>query len=205
MELKDYMRIIAKSWSTIFGVAVVIALITIAWTLLQTPKWDASNTIVVNKANPVPQRGASYYQYDKYYSIQASSLYADTLGAWLSSPDTATEIYLTAGLPVPSVSLKKLAKIFKPRQQPPVTLNITVTDRDKTKAQTLVNAAVKVISSKVEKQRKADDPDQYFTLISGRTVVAENKQDIVVNTLLGLIGGLMVGFITAFLREYLHD
>lgn len=203
MELKDYLRIIAKWWSTILGLTVIINLLIIAWTIFQPVKYESSVAIVINKPNLVPQSGASYFQYDKYYSIQASSLYADTLAAWLASPSTAEEIYIKAGLAVPDLSLKKLSRIFKPRQLPPVTLNVTVKDRDKAKAELLVNTAARVLEEKATEQGRDDSTEHRFTIIKGKTVTASAKPDFVLNTLAGLIAGLIIGLGSAFLREYL--
>lgn len=204
MELRDYLKIIGRSWPLIIGTTLVITLLVVAWSVLQPVKYESAATLVVNKPNTVPQRAANYFQYDKYYSIQASSLYADTLTAWLSSPSTSKEIYEKAGLPVPEVSLKKLGRIFKPRRLPPVTLGVTVIDTDRDKAERLVNAAVAIMEQKTEEQRKGDDPDHYFTLISSPAVTAEARQDLLLNTIIGLVGGLLAGLVAAFLKEYLR-
>lgn len=205
MELKDYLRIIGRWWSTILGIAAGVTLLVMAWTVYRPVKYESSVALVVNKPNPVPQSGANYFQYDKYYSIQASSLFADTLAAWLSSPSTAKEIYEKADLAVPDVSLKKLSRIFKPRQLPPVTLNVTVKDRDGAKAERLVKAAASVIKEKTDEQLKSDNPEHHFIIIEGRTVTAPARPDFLLNTLVGLIAGLIIGLGTAFLREYLKS
>ncbi len=205
MELRDYIKILRNSWAMITSITVIVALLTAAWSVIQPVKYESSATIVVNKPNPVPQRNASFYQYDKYYSIQASSLYADTLAAWLSSPQTAKEIFERAGYPVPNVNLKKLGRIFKPHRLPPVTLNVSVIDQDQTKAEKLAAAAVSVLQDRTLEQRKQDDPDNYFSLITGKPVAAESKQDLALNTIIGLIGGLILGLIAAFLRQYMKE
>lgn len=202
MELKDYLSIIAKSWLSILFTTLAITLIVIVWSTMIPLKYESSATVVVNKPNTVPQRGASYYQYDKYYSIQASSLQADTLTAWLSSPSTAKEIYEKADLPVPDVNLKKLSRIFKPRRLPPATLNITVKDAQKERAEKLVAAAVAVLEDKTAEQRRGDDPEQQFNLISGAIVTAEAKPDKAINAALGLVAGLFFGLVIAFGGEY---
>jgi capsular polysaccharide biosynthesis protein len=205
MELKDYLKIIGKSWATIFGIAAIVTILVTIWTMIQPLRYDASNTIVVNKPDPVSQRDASYYQYDKYYAIQASSLYSDTLAAWLSSPDTAKEIYEKAGYPVPDVTIKKLAKIFKPRQQPPVTVSVTIRDQDKDKAERLVNAAVDVLKSKVDQQHASDAQGDHFEIFNGKTIVLPAREDLLLNMVIGAVAGLIVGFMTAFLKEYLRS
>ncbi len=205
MELRDYLLIIGRAWKLIVGTTLAIVIAILVWSVLQPLRYESGATIVVNKPNTVSQRTANYYQYDKYYSIQAASLYSDTLAAWLSSPSTAREIFEKAGLPVPDVSLTKLGRIFKPRQLPPVTLSISVTDEDKAKAEKLVNASVEVLKGKTDQQNQTDDVDHYFTIISGKTVTAPKKQDLAINSLIGLIGGLILGLILAFLSYYLRD
>lgn len=203
MELRDYLKIIGKSWSFVLGITAITAILVGIWSVMQPVKYEASVTVAVSKPNTVPQRGANYYQYDKYYSIQASSLYADTLAAWLSSPSTAEEIFEEAGLPVPNVNLRKLGRIFKPRRLPPVSLNITASDRDKSKSEKLVNASVAILEARTTAQNKSDDPEHHFSLIKDKTVVAENRQDLTLNLAIGLLAGLLIGLMAAFLRDYL--
>lgn len=203
MELRDYLKIITKSWSTVLAFTLAFAILVAVWSVMQPIKYEAGVTIVVNKPSTVPQRSADYFQYDKYYSIQASSLFADTLTAWLSSAGTAKEIFETANLPVPDVSLRKLGRIFKPRRQPPVTLTITVKDVDRARAEKLVKAAVAVLEERTAEARKNDDPDHYFALIAGPSVIAEVRQDILLNSLIGALAGLTIGTVAVFLREYL--
>jgi capsular polysaccharide biosynthesis protein len=204
MELKDYLRIIGRSWSLILGITAIVAILTILWSVLQPVKYESSQTLVVTKPNTVPQRAASYYQYDKYYSLQASSLYADTLASWLADPGTAKDIFEKAGYPVPAVNLRKLSRIFKPQQYPPVTLRVTAKDQDRNKAEKLVKTAAKVASDKTDQQNKGDDPDHYFAIIAGSPVTVQVKQDMPINGLLGLIAGLIIGSMTAFLKDYLR-
>ncbi len=150
MELRDYIKIIGRYWITILVITLGLAAVIAIWSEVQPIKYDASATVVVNKPDTVPQRTANYFLYDKYYSIQASSLYADTLTAWLSSASTAKEIYEKAGYPVPNVSIKSLGKIFKPRRLPPVTIDIDVIDTDQSKAQKLADAAVEILNEKTQ-------------------------------------------------------
>lgn len=205
MELRDYLQIINRSKGLIALITLLITAAVIGWSVAQPVKYESSATIVVNKPNPVSQRDVAFYQYDKYYSIQAASLYADTLAAWLSSPGTAKEIYEKAGLPVPDVNLKKLSRIFKPRRLPPVSLSIAVKDQDRTKAEKLVNASIAILDERTQEQNKGDNADHHFNLIGGATVTAPARPDLAVNTIIGLIGGLLLSLIIVFLRHYLKE
>lgn len=205
MELKDYLKIITSSWSFILGVTVVTTLVFTIWSIMQPLRYDASNTIVVHKPDQVAQKTAAFYQYDKYYSIQASSLYADILASWLASPDTAKEIFEQADYPVPDVSLKKLTKIFKPRRQPPVTISVTIRDQDKEKAERLVNGAIEVLKNKVTLQQSNEVVGENFAIFNGKTIVVPARVDLLLNMVLGLIAGLLLGFTAAFTRQYLRS
>lgn len=205
MELRDYLKLIGRSWVTIVIISVIGAGLAVAWAATRPTKYESSVTMVVNKPNTIPQRDVDYFQYDKYYSIQASSLFADTLSSLLSSPSTAQEIYTKAGLPVPDVNLTKLGRIFKPKRSQPATITLAVTEDDKTDAEKLINAAVAVMQDKTAEQHKGDDPDHYFTLISGAVATAEVKQDMALNLVVGLLAGLILSLIIVFLRDYLRQ
>jgi capsular polysaccharide biosynthesis protein len=204
MELRDYLKILGNSWLTIALITLAAAGLAAAWSKAQPSKYESSVTMVVNKPNTIPQRSVEYFQYDKYYSIQASSLFADTLTAWLSSPSTAQEIYVKAGLPVPDVNLKKLSRIFKPSRMQPATISLTVREDEKVEAEKLINAAVAVMQDKTTQQHEGDDPDHYFSLISGAVATAELKQDTLLNVAIGLLSGLVLSLILVFMRDYLR-
>lgn len=194
MELSLYWQIIKDRLKLIVTVLLIVWLGTAGYIVSQPTKYEASVTIAVNKPNPVSAREVSYFQYDKYYSLQASSLYADTLAAWLASPGTAQEIFQTAELPVPNISLKKLAKIFKPRRLPQVTLVVNVSDQDPERATRLIKAVVTTMNRKTAESQQNDNSDNYFNLLADTPVVAKVKTDypltIAISTLAGLIIGL---------------
>lgn len=204
MELRDYLKIITRSAGLIASMAVLFAVLAGIWSVRQPIRYESNAIIVVDKPTIAPA-GATEYQYDKYYALEASDLFADTLAVWLASPSTVQRIYTAAGYEVPEISLKKMARIFKVNRQPTSNVIVTIADTDETKSRKLIDAAVAVTDEYVISQRNDEDPSQFFTIDAGETVTGVLKQNTVINVILGLLAGLILGMILAFLRAYLKQ
>ncbi len=202
MELGEYLRIIKNGSKVIIATALLLAVLAGIWAAMQPVKYQATSTVSVKKQNTVVQQSAPYYQYDEYYAIQASSYFSEALTAVMSSPGTIKEIYEKAGHPLSDVSIQALAKAIKVRRVPPVSLDMTVTDTDREKAESIVKTAVAVAAEKAELQNRDDATDDVFATVPGGLVIGKSKPDVVTTGIIGLIGGLLLGLIVVFLAHY---
>lgn len=204
MELKDYFKIIKQSLAVIIALFVLGGLGGYLWAKKQPIKYETSASAVVDKPSTAAAAGETY-RYDKYYALQASGLFADSLAAWLSSPSGVHEAYEKAGLPVPEISLKKLSQTFRVNREPTSSLVVSIVDTDQSRSEKLANAAMSALEEQLTAQRSDEDPDQFFTLAKNQVVTGKVKASPAVNSVLGALGGLILGLIYAFGRAYLKD
>lgn len=204
MELRDYLKIINQSIAVIISLFIIGSLAGYLWAKKQPIKYETSASAVVDKPSTAAAAGDTY-RYDKYYALQASGLFADSLAAWLSSPSGVYEAYEKAGLPVPDISLKKLSQTFRVNREPTSSLVVSIVDTDQLRGEKLANAAISAMEEQLIAQRSDEDPDQFFTLAKNQVVSGKVKVNPAVNLVLGALGGLILGLIYAFGRAYLKN
>ena len=202
MELGQYLRIIQKGMKTVIGCMIVLAVIASIWAATRPVKYQATSTLSVKKQNAVTQQTASYYQYDEFYAIQSSGFFSEALTAIMRSPGAIKEIYEKAGHPLADTSIQALAKAIKVRRIPPVSLEMTVTDADRDKAESIVKSALVVAGEKTAEHNRGQEVRDAFATVPGEVVIGQTKPDVVLNAILGLIAGLFLGLIIVFLAHY---
>lgn len=199
MNLKDYLQIMKKHLWLLIITVVIVTLGCYLFTVKQPITYDASSYINV-LIKPAAEKPA-YYEYDNYYSLQAGSLFTDRVLIWLQDPANVLDVYKGAKLQAPDVELKKLSKLINARKKNPATVVITVNQQNKDAAKDLADASAKIVSEKTKNLTKNESIKNIVLDISP-TVVSEKKPAILVNTLIGLIAGIILGFALVFLAEY---
>lgn len=109
MELKDYLKILQKSWLVIIITTFVFALAGYLSALKSKPTTEA---IVTFQVTQKPQT-TDNYNFDNFYTLNASSLVAEQISGLVTSPNTVLDVYKKAGLPPPDENFKSLTKTFK--------------------------------------------------------------------------------------------
>ncbi len=202
MELADYLKMMSKGWKSILTYVAILGVVAGVWAYLQPAKYQASATIVVAKKNNITQKTINYYQYDEYYAIQASGYFSESLASLMASPGTVKEIYDRAGYPLTDLSLQALTKAIKVRRVPPVSIEMVMVSTDKVRAEKIIETAIIVASEKTEAQRRNDDPNDAFVAVTGNVVTGFAKPSVIVNGIIGMIGGLILGMIVVFMNHY---
>ncbi len=201
MELKRYFQIIGKYWIVFFVSIVVITLGSFFVTKSQPKSYLASTTITVNKASAVKQSQVNYYLYDNYYNVQSAQLFSQTVTSWFTSPAMVSDIYAKAGVPLPSLSQAELPTLFKALRREPSSINLSTVSSSSDEAQKLIDAAVIVTQEKTNELAKTDKENVY-DIVKFNTLVSDNVPNVKLNTLIGLIVGIMFGAIFALSIEY---
>lgn len=202
MELRDYILMLRQSLAIMIGLPLIFTLAAIAWATARPVEYQAIAALTVDK--PAVQNVSDQYQYDKYYALQASGLYADTLGSWTRTPSMAQEAYRAAGLSVPDIAPEKLGKIFNASRRPISSLLITIVQPDRQQAERLVKGAVAVIEAKAAAQKQDSDPSEFFVIINDGVTVGALKTDPILSAITGLIAGLVLALTLSFFRAYLR-
>lgn len=201
MELREYIKIIAKHWKSFWLIVILATVGTFFYTTMQPPAYLASTTLTVNKSSVLKQAQVNYYLFDNYYNVQSSGLFSQIVTSWFESPALVKEIYTRAKLPLPAVSQGKLTKIFKAVRTEPATINISYVGSNKEEAEKLINAAADVMQEKTN-ELGASDREGIYDIVKFTPVVTDATPNIWLNTIIGLIAGLIFGIIVALGINY---
>jgi len=199
MDLKSYLMIIKKHLWLLIITIVIVTLGSYLFTVTRPITYDANSTInvLIKSAEQAP----NYYEYDNYYSLQAGSLFADRVLIWFQDPAIVQEIYQKAQLNLPDVDMKNMSKLINARKKNPASVIVSMNQADKDTVKKIVDASTSVIAQKTQDLTKNESIKNIVLDISP-TVVSEKKPATLLNTLIGLAAGLILGLALVFLTEY---
>lgn len=201
MELRDYIRILRKSWVLIVILAVAGVGAAAAYSLLQTPEYSASSKVFVSTssgqtANDLAQGNNFTVQRVKTYSDLATTpivllpVIAD-LKLNMTAQELAQKISVSAGLDT-------------------TIIEVSVTDESPTEAAEIANAIASSLREAVERIETPATEGATSPVMLTLVQQAEAPQEPVsprvgLNIVLGGLIGLALGLGTAVLREALDN
>jgi len=200
MELREYFKIIGQYFKIFIVIVILGGVAAFLFTKFQPASFTASTTFTVNKSSVLDQSQISYYLFDNYYNVQSAGLFSQIVTTWFESPALVKEIYEKAGLDVPQVSQRKLSKTFKAVREEPATINVTISGEDKEQLDKLINAAAAVLQEKTNELGK--NADSFYEIAKFNPIVTENKVNLWLNTLIGLLAGVLIGALIALAIDY---
>lgn len=200
MELRDYLKIMVQRIWLLVGIVLVVVLGVVLFTRSQPASWDGSLLINITKKAETSQN--SSYQYDKYYSIQASGLFADTVVSWLSDPDSVLEVYNKVSVKVPDASITQLGKIFNAKKVLPSNVQMKYSSTDRDTIEPILIAGAELVKVKTQNLLKLDSTNN-FEITYGDPVVIEHSKSLVTNIVVAFVVGIILGLMIVFSVEYL--
>jgi hypothetical protein len=138
---------------------------------------------------PVPGRPLSgAYEYDGYYALQATDLFAGTLAGWLTSPDLVADVYAKAGLAQPARSVRTLARVFTARKLSGQLVELRFHARTGEDAQRVAEHVTAIVHRRTEQFNKEGGTPLQFSVTSGEPLVLPVQRSV---PLRALVGGLV--------------
>lgn len=194
MELRDYLKIIRKRLALLILVTLLAGIFSFGLAYYKKPVSSASFSLTITKEPEQTEKAADFYQYDRFYNLQAVSLFADNIITWLHSPAMVAEIYQKSGLGSESQNNTLLSRFFRINHEPDSgVLAVSFQARDKETAQKLTRATKDVLVKKVESPFKVA-----FTVDN----IALEKPNLTNTTVVGLVVGFILGLLLVFFKEY---
>lgn len=200
MELRDYFKIIGKHLTTFIIIVILTTVFTFTFTKTRPTSYTASTTFTVNKSSSLEQSKINYYLFDNYYNVQSSALFSQIVALWFESPALVKEIYQKAGIELPNISQKALGKTFKAVREEPAIINVIISGTDQEKLDKLMNAAYDVLQAKTNELGKNDT--SFYELAKFTPIVTKDQPSLILNTIVGLIAGILLGALIAMAIEY---
>jgi capsular polysaccharide biosynthesis protein len=186
----------------IVGCLMVGLLAALGFSFLKPVTYDTSISFSINRIN---RQETAEYQYDGYYAIQASDLFSQTVMSWFMTPSVLLEIYDQAQIDPQIQSLTDLTSRFKTKKYSPQNIVVKYSERDQETATKIAAAIVTVIEKKSTDANQTSDQKALFDVQGAKPVIVQNKPILWLNTAIGIIAGLLVGFSLAYLLAFLRE
>lgn len=198
MELQHYLTILRDRWISALVTALLVLGAVVAFTLLQTPEYQATNRVFVQTqaGNSVADlnSGANFasQQITSYADVATTPLVLDPVIDELGLDTTAHELASRISTTVPPETL---------------ILEITVTDDDPAQAAAIANATSKSLREQVAAlETSGEDPTVELTVIAPATEPASPASpSIPRNIAIGLVLAALAGVAIAIVRDLLDN
>ncbi len=199
MELRDYLLVLKRRIILIIAITLIVVLTTFLVSLAIPVKYNASVSFLISRAD---RQETSDYQYDGYYTIQASELFANTIVGWCKTLSIASEVYKKADISTSEISIKDLSKKFKAKKTSSQTVEVNFTQKDELEANKLVYALINTLEEQTNIIYQKKDKDISFEIITSPPAVTASRPNVILNILVGFICGLFLSILLAFSWEY---
>lgn len=204
MELRDYIRIILKQKLIVIAAAIILGVGGYLSTARQAPTVDGSVTFTVVNSERFP---ANQYGYDYYFTIQSSSLLADTIDGWFGAPNFVADVYKAAGVALPSDNTRAAGKIFKSvkeiEKSPVIVISIKTDDRAETEK--IITAAANVTGQQINELVKLGKLPSSFSVLASDPLILESKPKPEFTGIVGLVVGVVLGCVIALGKHYFNE
>jgi capsular exopolysaccharide synthesis family protein len=199
VELRDYIRILRKSWVMILLLALVAVAAASTYSILQTPKYSAVAKVFVSTQ---ASGTTSDLAQGSSFTVQRVKTYSDLVG----TPIVLLPVIGTLGLGIPADELAKRITASAPLDTS--IIEITVLDTDPVRAANIANATSQSLTAVVQ---EIETPTAAGAVSPVKLTRAQDatvpsipvSPNVPLNIALGALVGLALGVGVAVLRETL--
>jgi len=200
VELRDYIRILRKSWVLILVLALTGIGVASALSILQTPKFSATAKVFVSTQG---SGSTSDLQQGNTFTVQRVKTYSDLV----TTSVVLLPVIAALDLGIPADELAKRITASAPLDTS--IINITVIDTDPVRAAGIANAASQSLTAVVQQFETSDSANATSTVKLTRAQEATVPSvpvspNVPLNIALGALLGLALGVGLAVLRETLE-
>ena len=199
MELKEYIKIIKKNSKLILAVAVIVGLSAFLFSIIQPVKYEVSLSLFINKDKT---QETDDFKYDGYYALQAGEIIAGSVAEWLKSPEAVNAIYREAGVEHNFKSLRSYAKKFTVKKMSAQYVEVKFETNNKEDAEKISTAITEAVESKMKSLEEKSGQEVSFSIESEKPIIIESKPDALLNLIIGLVSGFVLGIFIVFGKEY---
>lgn len=187
---------------TVFVLGIILGIGGFLVAYFYPPKYVASISFTISRVN---RQDTSEYQYDGYYAIRATDLFADTILSWFITPSVLLEIYEKAHLDPQIKSLTSFTSRFKTKKYSPQNLVVKFTEKSKKRAENLSAAIISILEEKAVKINTTPQNEPLFSIAASKPVIVETKPSTILYTFLGFVLGIALGIIYIYLNRFIKE
>ncbi|MDF0530643.1 Wzz/FepE/Etk N-terminal domain-containing protein [Tsukamurella sp. 8F] len=195
MELTSVWKVIRARWRIVVAGILLGIIGAIGATLLMTPKHESTARVLIGTCG----EGSIDQSYQcGMYAQQRTSSYVSLVDSDMLAGRVIGDLHLNMS------SQDLLSRLSVKAEPDSVVLDITATDTDGGRAQSIANSAAKQtgpLIREVERSDKGGNPFTDVTVIDTASAPTTTGSGMLPNVAFGLVAGLVVGLIAAFIRE----
>lgn len=199
MTFFAFLKIINQNKIKIIAIALVVGILSVLIAQFLPAKYDASVALNVIRVN---REETGDYQYDGFYAIQASNLFAETIVSWLETPAVVKEIFEQSGKKDAIASLSDFAGAFKAKKLSSQNITVKFSSKTEEEAKTLASSLISVVEKKSQTSLETSKKEAVFEIKSADPVIVKRAYDAAITFFAGLITGLVLGILWAMGRNY---
>lgn len=197
MELKDFIKVLAKSFKAQLVVGLIFATAAYISVFIVPPKYKASATLFVTRQ--AEEVNDSYFTYEGYYAGQTAEKYTDTVLGLLKSLDMKRKALENLGKPFTDADLAKLDKSIVVKRVGPQLIYFSVTSGDSKYAQDIWLLLARSVITQSAKLNVMGDGRLSTDIVDERPIVSE----VVRNPIIFFVGAFLLGsFLVVFIKSF---
>lgn len=183
---QPYLGALRRAWPLIMLVSVAAALIAYGVVERQGPAYTVHFSYLVALAE---REESATFEFDGYYALQATDLFAATVAAWAKSPEVVVAAYDRAGIEGRSADARVLVRAVEANKRSPQLVQVAVTHRDRETAEQLARGLQEVLGEQVAIYHERGIPALHFNAVSTQswTSVRQPATRLLVTTVFLLV------------------
>ncbi|MFA6042965.1 MAG: hypothetical protein WC786_04720 [Patescibacteria group bacterium] len=183
------------AWRYKWLVVACVLVPTIAAVLFATTRPDKYTTSLAFTVNRINKQSTTEYQFDGYYALQASDLFAETVVSWFLTPSVIVEMYDRAGLDPQAESLGSLTSRFKIKKYSSQNIVVKFTSLTNQEASQLSDAVVAVVEEKAAALNQSADRKALFEVVGSKPVIVQDGKGALLAGVVGIVLGAFLSLL----------
>ncbi len=203
MELREYVKIIKRSLPLLVILAAGFGGLAFFASSKMPTTYTASLTLYVKRQ--ATEASADYYTFDGFYSQQAAEKFTETVVGFLKSKDILLASAKLADLPLDQESLKQLESSITIKQVAPQLVSLKVKKEEPNAAKTSCTALAQATTERINLLNQTGDKSISVDLLNSEPLVEKNEPKVLLNSLVGILSGILLAFLYTFLKSYFSE
>lgn len=202
-SIKPYMNVLRRAWAGLLAFGIVGAMLAYAITSSIKPAFEShfSYLVSLSEREEVPE-----YQFDGFYALQATDLFAATLARWAGTPEVIVAAHDAAGISLRQNDPRQVGRIVRAEKTAPQLVEITVRHHDSRVASALVHGLQAVMDENIDRYHDEGIPALRFRVVAtepwqGSVAVAREAITLATFVFVVFVGANIVLLAEAFRNQ----
>lgn len=200
MELRDYLRVY---WSGKWIIIILVVIATATTAVVAATRPVRSGVSVSFAINRINKETTPDYQFDGYYALQATDLFAQTVTSWFSTPSVLQAVYNKAGLNANIDSAASLTSRFKVKKYSSQNIVVRFTETNDARAAKLASALKSVMEEQASQLNQDASGKSLFAIVGEAPVITPAQPNVLLLSIAAALLSFILGIFLVTARHYL--